>query len=45
VPLADFEQIARADVVSGTLGGAPFRLRNDERQPFRDLLERLHSEP
>lgn len=41
----DFEQIAHADVVTGTLGGAPFQLAPDRRQPFRDLLERLRTEP
>lgn len=38
---AAFEQIAQAQNVSGTLGGAPFRLSFDQRSPFRDLVLQL----
>lgn len=40
----DFAQIANAEVVTGTLGGAPFRLPRDQRQPLRDLLQRMRAE-
>lgn len=41
----DFQRIAHAEVVTGTLGGAPFQLDLEDRQPFRDLLDRLRTEP
>lgn len=43
VPIArrDFERLAQAQEVTGSLGETPFRLSYDERAPFRELMLQL----